>query len=241
MGWKPSLNLTANARLFTAVYIGALVMGPPFGSWTILAWMRTYWGLALLLYFAAVPLGGFAAGMIGGRDHGLRAALIALFLSKSATAAGLLFEGAARDELAGAIGSLLVATLLVGLLIGWVAVGGEVVSERYGLAGRLENWRHWRKVGLLLLLLFTYSLTLGRYVAVRTVGYSHLKAYPVGVYIAVAREPFPGLANNPTSYLDPTGLLVIGEYCLRTKAGWRGENKAEAPSDSASALHKEDI
>lgn len=212
MRWKPDLDLTTNARVFTAVYLGALIMGPPGG----LNFGRPVSGvMCMLVALLSIPAGAFTAGFIAGRDHGMRSALVALFISKSGFVAEVLFSRAVYGQLVDGVSILVAVSFLPVLFVLAVACAGEEASAKWRHARRLHDWPNWRRSGAFLLLLFVYSLTLGRHVAIQRIGYRNHSSYPVGVYIAVAREPIPGAPNNPTHYLDPTGLLVLGYFCIR--------------------------
>lgn len=212
MRWKPDLNLTANARVFTALYIGALVMGPPMVTYGKGDFLQ---GVSTVLWFGLPLLGGFTAGMIAGKGHGITTAVLAYLISRSANIAGSLFDAGVHSTMDRYVFPYLVLAAFAAATIGLLGLLGEHLSSRIWPTGEGRYGLRWRYAGLALALLFVHTHTLGARLAVALHGHHGndvWKAFPAGVYIGLN---YGGLDQSQCCdiyYADPTGLLIIGRY-----------------------------
>jgi hypothetical protein len=212
MRWKPDLNLTTNARAFTALYVGALVTGPPI----VIYGRGEFLERVSIFMWAGMPLlGALVAGLIAGRGHGTRTAVLAYVISRSASVAGSLFDAGVHSYVDRYVAMYILPTIIILSIIGLAGRLGESLSPRRWPAGEAQHGYRWRYVGLALLLLFVYTHTLGARLAVDLHGHHGndiWKAFPAGVYTGLNHGGLDHSQYCNIYYADPTGLLLIGMY-----------------------------
>jgi len=219
--------ITALARLLVAAYMGALLIGPaPWGyplwgyGWF---WLRYVPQVVLGLLYMAIPfvVPAAIAGFLAGRRIGALAGLLAAVLTQ-----GYWFQAffQAGRHAQGLLPILLTVPFIYGLslfglpvLFGWL---GGLLSSRLVVGRALNEWRHWRKFGLVAVLMLIYAFTLGKSVALHTIHSKFAKIWPsdttkirvwsAGVYPAVdGVTGCKGCGFPDTYYTDPTGLVFL--------------------------------
>ena len=218
---RPPNRINTAARLVVAVYAGALLAGPaPFGI-VFLGLLVSSWIPGSVGVFAigatapivfAIPW--IAVGTIAGkRVAALSGALAFLLWQMPLLAPEIPKYG--RDVFYLSIGAFMGAAFAVA--VSWIAAQFAI---RHTVAKRLDGWRGWGVVALVVLLILVYTGTIGRNVAAHSLQARFPSEFPAGknrtiracgVYIGIDGQTggdFPDVY-----YTDPSGLVFLGKYC----------------------------
>lgn len=197
------------ARVIVAAYIGALIAGPaPFGwgSAAFLGHMPPPIGVSMLLSVLVVPW--LIAGFLAGPRLGLLAAPIGYFFWQSH-----FIRQSVSEDLRFTLAFMLY--VIIPLAVGWM---GTLLASRMAVGRSLQQWRRWRTVGIIALVLGVYTCTIAPGLALRAMQTrfsaiwpsdpEKVKAYAAGAYTGVdMRTNQWGIPD--TCYLDPSGLIFF--------------------------------
>lgn len=220
MDEKPAVNqINSIARLLVAAYIGMLLAGPePFGFMSFYLKKPTIpQDMVLpLLLILILALPWLIAGFIAGKRMGAFAGLIGFLLFDGYFLSQLLLRNVPAHNLLRAV-LFLGVLLLIPTAFGWF---GGWLESRWRAGRMLDGWRSWKAAGIVVLLLLTFTYTLGQSMALHNLHIkftrdwpadsSKIKAYAAGAYVAVdGITGCKGCGFPDTYYMDPTGLAFL--------------------------------